>query len=156
MKTSRLKSSKNAKLKNKLMSASVFNRSSGGEGGIHKSRNISLNKETSGMFNGRLKSLRKSRKLSQKDFAQALRVSQQTVASWESGRTEPSNTALRDIADYFNVSADYLFGCETPKSPALSAEQTIVLKGFDSLNLAGRNLLVGVLDSLRVSHSAAV
>ena len=108
------------------------------------------------MVIARLKSLRNSKKLSQKDFAQALRVSQQTVASWESGRTEPSNTALRDIADYFNVSTDYLLGRETPKAPALSDEQTIVLKGFDSLNMAGRNLLVGVLDSLRHTHSAAV
>ena len=108
------------------------------------------------MVIARLKSLRNSRKLSQKDFAQALRVSQQTVASWESGRTEPSNTALRDIADYFNVSADYLLGRETPKAPALSDEQTIVLKGFDDLSDAGRNALMVVLDGLRTVFPARV
>ena len=102
----------------------------------------------------RLKSLRASKKISQKDFAQALKVSQQTVASWESGRTEPSNTALKEIADYFNVSADYLLGCDTVKAPALSDEQTTLLKDFDALNSAGRKLLVGVLNSLRVSHAA--
>lgn len=102
----------------------------------------------------RLKSLRASKKISQKDFAQALKVSQQTVASWESGRTEPSNTALKEIADYFNVSADYLLGRDTVKAPALSDEQTTLLKDFDALNSAGRKLLVGVLNSLRVSHAA--
>ena len=99
----------------------------------------------------RLKKLRALKKLSQKDFAQALKVSQQTVASWESGRTEPSHNALNEIADYFNVSADYLLGRD---APALSDEQVTLLKGFDALNTAGRKLLVGVLDSLRVSHAA--
>lgn len=108
------------------------------------------------MVIARLKSLRNSRKLSQKDFAQALRVSQQTVASWESGRTEPSNTALRDIADYFNVSADYLLGRETPSAPVLSDEQTTVLREFDALNSVGRKLLVAVLNSLRISHAAVM
>jgi len=108
------------------------------------------------MVIARLKSLRNSKKLSQKDFAQALKVSQQTVASWESGRTEPSNTALKDIADYFNVSADYLLGRETPKAPALSDEQATVLGIFDKLNVEGRSLFMGLLNSLRISHTAAV
>ena len=103
------------------------------------------------MVIGRLKKLRNSMQISQKDFAQALNVSQQTVASWESGRTEPSHVALTEIADYFNVSTDYLLGHD---APALSDEQAILLKGFDTLNAAGRNLLVAVLDSLRVSHAA--
>ena len=106
------------------------------------------------MIVDRLKNLRNSRRLSQKDFAQALEVSQQTVASWESGRTEPSNAALTAIADYFNVSADYLLGRDATKAPSLSEEQRNLLSGFDNLNSAGRNLLVGVLNSLRVSHAA--
>ena len=108
------------------------------------------------MMIDRLKNLRNSRRLSQKDFAQALDVSQQTVASWENGRTEPSNAALTAIADYFDVSADYLLGRDTSKAPSLSDEQTTILKGFDALNSAGRSLLVGVLSSLRVTHSAVV
>ena len=57
-----------------------------------------------------LKDLRKSRCLSQRDVARMLNVTQQAIASWENGRTEPSNMALVEIADYFNVSADYLLG----------------------------------------------
>lgn len=128
-----------------------YNRSNGGEGNKYIP-SVTVKRQ----FIDRLKSLRNSRKISQKDFAQALKVSQQTVAGWESGRTEPSNTALKDIADYFNVTTDYLLGRETIKAPALSDEQTTVLKGFDSLNSAGRNLLVAVLNSLRVSHAAAL
>lgn len=57
-----------------------------------------------------LKDLRKSRCLSQRDVARMLNVTQQAIASWENGRTEPSNMALVEIADYFNVSVDYLLG----------------------------------------------
>ena len=57
-----------------------------------------------------LKDLRKSKCLSQRDVARMLNVTQQAIASWETGRTEPSNMALVEIADYFNVSVDYLLG----------------------------------------------
>ena len=90
------------------------------------------------MVADRLKRLRASRKLSQKDFAKALNVSQQTVASWESNRTEPSHTVLAEIADYFNVTTDYLLG-RKEKVPVLSDEHTEVLKSYDALNSAGRH-----------------
>ena len=104
----------------------------------------------------RLKSLRASKKISQKGFAQALKVSQQTVASWENGRTEPSNAALTAIADYFNVSADYLLGRNTSTAPSLSDEQKKLLSGFDTLNSAGRNALMAVLNGLRAAYPARV
>ncbi len=104
------------------------------------------------MITDRLKSLRTTRKLSQKDFAKALDVSQQTVASWESGRTEPSNNALKKMADYFNVSTDYLLGREGSASP-LSKKQSFLLSSFDMLNVDGQNLLIGMLGSLKMSHA---
>ena len=134
-----------------------YNRSSGGEGGIHKPRNISLNKEQGAMAIGeRITGLRESRDVLQKELARAIDVDPVVLNRIEKGKRSARGEELKAIADYFNVTTDYLLGREMPKSPALSDEQTIVLKGFDSLNLAGRNLLVGVLDSLRVSHSAAV
>lgn len=135
-----------------------YNRTNGGEVGAHKSRTVSSNKAKNdvGMLAKRLRELRCRSDVTQAEFARVLGVSQQTVASRESGRTEPSNTALKNIADYFNVSADYLLGRETPKAPALSLEQTVLLDGFDVLNSAGRNLLAGVLDSLRISHAVVV
>ena len=62
------------------------------------------------MVVNRLKDLRIAKQISQKDFAKRLGVSQQTVASWEVGRTEPANDSLKNIADYFDVSTDYLLG----------------------------------------------
>ena len=100
--------------------------------------------------------LRERQGLNQKELAEKLNINRSVLNRIENGTRPVRDDELKIIADYFNVSADYLLGRETPKAPALSDEQTIVLKGFDSLNMAGRNLLVGVLDSLRVSHAAAV
>lgn len=102
----------------------------------------------------RLKDLRMARHISQKDFAKRLGVSQQTVASWEVGRTEPANDFLKDIADYFNVSADYLLGRDNfNQNTSLSNEEKNLLRGFDSLTADGKNLLIGIINSLSVTHS---
>lgn len=61
-------------------------------------------------FKDRMKSLRKQRGLSQRDLAQALKVSYSTVAAWESGTRSPSVETQEDIADFFNVTLDYLYG----------------------------------------------
>ena len=103
------------------------------------------------MIVDRFRELRTSRKISQKDLARALKVSQQTVASWECGRTEPSNEFLKSIADYFNVSTDYLLGRES-SGCSLSSPQKTLLGVFDSLSGEGQNLMIAVLGSLKVSH----
>lgn len=106
------------------------------------------------MRTNRLKDLRMSRQISQKDFARRLGVSQQTVASWEVGRTEPANDSLKDIADYFNVSTDYLLGRDNfNQSTSLSNEERNLLRNFESLTSDGKNLLIGIINSLAISHS---
>ena len=57
-----------------------------------------------------IRDLRKQHRLSQTDLAKAVHVSQATVTAWETGKAEPSSSALNTLASYFNVSADYLLG----------------------------------------------
>ena len=99
----------------------------------------------------RLKNLRNVQRISQKDFAQALNVSQQTVASWERGRTEPSNAALKRIADYFDVTTDYLLGRKETKG-VLSKQQTKLIDMYEGLNIDGQETLMNVLGSLNMTH----
>lgn len=56
----------------------------------------------------RLKTLRAASRLKQKDLAKILSVSQSSISGWESGRYEIDKSNLCKIADYFNVSIDYL------------------------------------------------
>lgn len=62
------------------------------------------------MFSEILRNLRKSKKLSQKQFAQAVFISPSAVSQYETGRTRPSRDTLERIAKFFDVSTDYLLG----------------------------------------------
>ena len=67
------------------------------------------------MFRIRLKQLRENNNLSQRAFAEILGIAQSTVGMWESGKREPDFTTVQEIANYFNVSVDYLLGREERK-----------------------------------------
>ena len=56
----------------------------------------------------RLKELRSARKMTQQRLAMELSMSQNTVSRYENGEREPGLTELVRIADYFDVSLDYL------------------------------------------------
>lgn len=60
----------------------------------------------------RLKELRKDRNLLQSDVAKVLSKTITCICDWERGRTEPSIEDLAKLADFFNVSIDYLVGRE--------------------------------------------
>jgi transcriptional regulator with XRE-family HTH domain len=58
----------------------------------------------------RIKELRKERKLTQIELAKGIGYSQATIADWERGIIRPTWEAVIKLADYFDVSADYLLG----------------------------------------------
>ena len=58
----------------------------------------------------RLKELRKKKKLSQLRLAIDLSTTQNTISRYETGEREPDIEALIKIANYFDVSVDYLLG----------------------------------------------
>ncbi|MDF9482603.1 helix-turn-helix transcriptional regulator [Bacillus cereus] len=62
------------------------------------------------MFGNKLHSLRKERKLRQEDMAKHLGIARTTYAMYEQGNREPDYTTLQKLADFFNVSVDYLLG----------------------------------------------
>ncbi|MBQ9314586.1 MAG: helix-turn-helix transcriptional regulator [Clostridia bacterium] len=55
-----------------------------------------------------IKLLRKRKKLSQATMGRALGVSRSKISSWELGRRELSVKDAVRVANYFNVSLDYL------------------------------------------------
>lgn len=65
------------------------------------------------MIGEKIRNLRNEKRMSQTELSKILHVSQQTVTKWETGKAEPSSSAVANIANYFNVSADYLLGRET-------------------------------------------
>ena len=61
-------------------------------------------------FSDRLKELRKEKGLSQKALAEQLGYNQSMICFWEKGVNEPTESAIRKAALFFEVSADYLLG----------------------------------------------
>ena len=57
-----------------------------------------------------IRELRKGKKLTQDDLAPLLNVTRATLANWEVNRADPNLEDLNKIADFFNVSVDYLLG----------------------------------------------
>lgn len=58
----------------------------------------------------RIKQLRESGKLSQKQLADMLFVNQTAVSQWERGVTTPSPSALLALCELFGTTTDYLLG----------------------------------------------
>ena len=58
----------------------------------------------------RIKELRKNAKLTQAEFGTLFGVAKSTVCLYETGRNTPNDDIKIAIANYFNVSMDYLLG----------------------------------------------
>ncbi len=62
------------------------------------------------MSTNRIKDLREDRDLRQTDVAEATGIDQRTLSNYETGKTNPDSFALIRLADFFDVSIDYLLG----------------------------------------------
>lgn len=75
------------------------------------------------VFGDILRSLRKSRNMTQGDLAAAIGVEQSSISKYE-GKAQviPSNDVKKKIAELFGVSIDYLLGMESQDKPAQQPE----------------------------------
>ncbi|QQQ35227.1 helix-turn-helix domain-containing protein [Streptococcus mitis] len=58
----------------------------------------------------RLKKLRKEKKLSQKEIAKEMSISEKTLSRWENGESQIKPEKSQQLADFFGVSVGYLLG----------------------------------------------
>jgi transcriptional regulator with XRE-family HTH domain len=63
-------------------------------------------------FSKTIKELRRDKELTQRELAAKLDIGQATVSQWENGNYEPSASAIRQLAIFFDVTADYLLELE--------------------------------------------
>ena len=106
----------------------------------------------------RLAEIRKEKGVSQKFLADYLGISPGNLCEWEKGRIEPSIDFLNKIADFFDISIDYLVGREDdlgiktyqqPPVPAgsgeraaLSGEEADLLRDFRKLGIFARSSIL--------------
>ena len=69
------------------------------------------------MYQNRLRDLREDKDLKQKDLAEFLQVHQTTYSDYELSRLNIPVSALNALADFYNVSIDYLLCRTNEKTP---------------------------------------
>lgn len=67
------------------------------------------------MFGERLRELRKSKKLTAKQFGEKFNLAESTISGYETGARKPDIELVRSFAQFFGVTTDYLLGVsDTP------------------------------------------
>ena len=64
------------------------------------------------MLNQRIRLLRQARGISQVELAKQLGVTKQSISNWENDNIQPSIDMLKQLAQVFSVSTDYLLGLD--------------------------------------------
>lgn len=106
------------------------------------------------IFSKNMKKLRVARNMTQDDLARALNLSRSGVANYESEKRQPDADMIGKIADYFDVSVDYMMGRTTKlmmhnrkeMSPIQQVEQELMKK--ETLDLSGME----ICDKLKVAE----
>lgn len=101
-----------------------------------------------------LKVLREAAAISQKQLAEAIGVSQQSINKYENHNIEPDIGTLIRISEYFNTSVDYLIGNTTVRRKIenvtpyeLSKEESCLVDDFRKLSKQQKRCIRTIIDS---------
>ena len=100
----------------------------------------------------RIKELRKSKLLTQGDFAKQLNLSQGMVSGWETGRYEIASSHLEILAKFFGVSTDYILGIESPtpaplpKGSSYTSQDEELIRKFNMLDERDQEDVMDAID----------
>lgn len=102
------------------------------------------------MFGQTLTELRKQRKLTQAEMAKILGVARTTYSSYEQGRRKPDDEIQKKIADYFEVSLDYLHGRNNSSNNRKSTKAELVAAHIDDdVSDDGMNEILNFIDYIK-------
>ena len=95
------------------------------------------------------KELRKEKKLTQTELAKQLNIDQTTVSKWELDKALPDTVMLIKLAEFFDVSTDYLLSRSTYYYPdSVNQEQPTVAPIGDTAPSSEERKLLDVYRSL--------
>ena len=104
----------------------------------------------------RLKELREYKQLQQKQVAEQLNVSPSTYWYWEKGISEPDFESLNKLANFYNVSLDYLLRKDTSTNDFNPNKITILGYGIGKkeieLTEEQKQLLTSLIDQFEKSN----
>lgn len=68
-------------------------------------------------FPSRLRALRRERHLTQEELGEYIRYSDTAIRKWELGQARPNIEVAAELAEFFNVSLDWLVGLTDMRRP---------------------------------------
>ena len=83
-----------------------------------------------------IKTIRKSKNITQKELAEKLNISSQAVSRWENGDSLPDTLLLLDLSEKLGISVDLILRAGNPVCDLKQAEKFNVLgvpKGFEAM-----------------------
>ena len=114
-----------------------------------------------------IKILRRKKDMTQGELAKQVHVTQTSVSQWESGKTNPDTQTTKKLAEFFNVTIDYLLGRSEDnggiyyasningsnvvqgngsvtigENTEISKEEAEILRIYNDLDVRGRNKLL--------------
>ena len=101
----------------------------------------------------RLKELRQEKGLTQQDVANGTHISRSVLSQYESGIVDPTAAVISRLADFFEVSTDYLLGrtddlgAFVPPRSDLSQDEQQLLHCFRELPGSSQSLILGMIKS---------
>ena len=99
------------------------------------------------MLGERITDLRKDKGLLQKDLAILLLVSVHTISNYENNKTEPDDEMKIMIADFFNVSVEYLLGTTNNPTPLQNTNQINISKALPKEAVLEINQFIKYIES---------
>lgn|GEM_PF-299585 len=90
------------------------------------------------MYVSRLAEIRKLKNLTQEDLARQLKITRSTYASYETNRRQINNEILCLIADFYNVTTDYLLGRQDAIPSFLNEDERAIIEQYKILDERGK------------------
>ena len=110
--------------------------------------------EVTAMLSQKFKELRAKKNITQEDMAKLLNIKRQTYSAYERGVSFPDIVALTKIADFFEVSTDYLL-CHkkaTSEKQSVSDEMQILIDTYSDLSEEELKKVIEYVDFLKTKR----
>ena len=86
------------------------------------------------MISFRISEIRQKKGLTQAYMAEQLKITQQTYSSYETGKRQMNFETLCMLADFYEVSTDYLLGRQDAMPSFLSEEERDIIEQYRGLD----------------------
>lgn len=105
----------------------------------------------------RLKLLREEKKLTQGDIAKMLNITTAAYSYYENEKRDMTPDTILKLAEYFDVSTDYLLCKSDIRNPDKIDESKLNVafeSGYDGLNETNKTLINNIISTLKIQQDA--